>query len=361
MTGRFNIAVAEFAPVGGVDPAVAETVSQQVFRFLDDQANQISFEDVQVSNTNIGQITSAQQARSLARRINAQVVIYGDVSPLGDQVLLTPQFYVAEAFRADVGELNGQQKLAEPITLPQQGLTPNSDPVKLLQERTVIMTQFTKTLVYLAVDDLPLAREAIRQAIKHGEQQDPFEGQEVLYLFASEIARLQKDQASAQTFVDQALNLNPEYGRGFIAKANIYYDEGNLYQAVEYYRKAKGQPDQPYGAYIPEKANLGIGNSCWLQLQYVLQNSEPDPIGSAELEQCALQHYQEVIDFYKEQKEPETNVKEMAAWAYYSIATLLREPGQSVEAQRMYQEALRLTSNQELINRVNARLKEVKE
>lgn len=361
MHGRFNIAVAEFVPVGGVDPDVADTVSQQVFRFLDDQANQITFEDVRVSNTNIGQITSAQQARSLAQRINAQVVIYGDVSPVGDHVLLTPQFYVAEAFRADVGELNGQQKLAEPITLPQEGLSPDSDPVKLLQERTVIMTQFTKTLVYLAVDDLPLAREAIRQAIRHGEGQAPFEGQEVLYLFASEIARLQKDPESAQSFVDRALSLNPEYGRGYIAKANIYYDQEKLYQAKEYYEKARVQPDQPFGAYIPEKANLGIGNSCWVQLQYVLQNPEPDPIGSAELEKCAFQHYQEVIDFYKEQKEPETNLKEMAAWAYYGLGTLLREPSQAAEAERMYQEVLRLTSNEELKDRANARLKEVKE
>lgn len=361
MTGDFNIAVAQFAQTGDSTRDIAESVSQNVFRYLDDQANLITFEDVQVAHKNIRLISSAEEARELADRIHAQVVIYGDVTTVGDQVHLTPQFYVAEAFRANVSELNGQQRLAAPITFPLESiLTPSSVSMKLIQERTVIMTEFTKALVYLATDNLPLSQEAIDQAILHSEQQGRFEGQEVIYLFASEIARLQGNQESAQGYVNKALQLNPDYGRGYIAKANIYYDEGNLFQAKENYEKAQGLSGQPFGAYVVEKASLGIGNSCWVQLQHVRQNPVPDPLGSSELEQCALVNYQKVITLYRQQKNPERILKEMAAWAYYSVGAVDQQRDQPDEAQQMYDQALKLTRDQELIQRIEAGLKEVK-
>lgn len=359
MNGDFNIAVAQFSAVGDVDPNVAKSLSSQVFRFLNGEANKITFERIEVSDRNIGQIRSAQEARTLAKRINAQVVIYGDVTAVGEQVQLIPQFYVAEAFRSDASELNGQQKLEAPITLPKGGPDPVS--LELLRGRAVIMTQFTKALVYLAAEDLTRAKESISQAVQHSERQSPFAGQEVLYLFASHIARLQKDETSAQAFVDHALRLNPLYGRGYIAKANIYYDEGNLFQAIENYKLAADQPDQPFGAYVREKANLGIGNSCLLQYEGVLANREPDPVALAALKRCAFDHYQRVVDFYEQQKDPETNLTEMAAGAYYGLGRLLGEPFEAAGRRSMFERALQLTTDDDLKESIRADLKEVKE
>jgi tetratricopeptide (TPR) repeat protein len=361
MTGNFNIAVALFSQQGNAEPNVSQIVSQQLFRFLDDQAKLITFENVQVSHKNIGVITSAEEAKTLAQRINAQVVIYGDVTTFGEEARMTPQFYIAEAFRADVGELNGQQKLAAPISFPIGDLLdPTSMPMTLIQERTVIMTEFTKALVYLGLDNLPLAKEAVDQAMRSSESQGPFEGQEVLYLIASQIARLQGDQTSAEIFVNHALELNPQYGRGYIARANIYYDQDNLYQAIKTYKKAKELPNQPFGAYIVEKGSLGIGNSCWVQLQYVKQNPISDVAAIKDLQECARENYQQVIDSFEQQDKPETNIKEMAAQAYYGIATLLK-PDQPEEARRLYKRVLELTTDQDLIRRTNQRLQEMKE
>jgi tetratricopeptide (TPR) repeat protein len=361
MTGDFNIAVAEFSQLGEADTRVAPIISQQVFRFLDDQAKLITFEDVQVSHKNIGVITSAEEAKALSKRIHAQVIIYGDVTSLGNQVRFTPQFYVAEAFRSDVSELNGQQKLAAPITFSIESiLTTTPDPLDLIQERTVIMMEFTKALVYLATDNFLLAQEAIDQAIMHSEPQGPFEGQEVLYLFGSEITRLRGDKELAQRFVDEALKLNPNYGRGFIAQANIYYDQGNLYKAIMYYTKAKQLPNQPFGAYIVEKASLNIGNSCWVQLQYVLQKGGTGQSGSDNLELCALDNYQQVINAFTSQDNPETILKEMAAWAYYGVGTIDQQRDLAQDAKTMYEQALEITTDQELIQRIDAGLKEVK-
>jgi tetratricopeptide (TPR) repeat protein len=361
MTGDFNIAVAEFSQKGNAEPKVADIVSQQVFRFLDDQAKLITFEDVQVSHKNIRVITSAEEAKALAKRINAQVVIYGDVTAIGEEARLTPQFYIAEAFRADVSELNGQQKLAAPISFPIADiLNPTSVPMTLIQERTAIMTEFTKTLVYLALNNLPLAKESVDQAIQLSKSQGPFEGQEVLYLFASEIARLQKDQTSAEIFVNDALALNPQYGRGYIAMANIYYDQENLFQAKETYKKAQEVPNQPFGAYVVEKASLGIGNTCWVQLQYVQQNPTPDVAAIKGFQECVRENYQQVIDSFEQQDKPETILKEIAARAYYGLGALLQQD-QPEEARKKYSRVLELTTNQELIDHTNRRLQEIKE
>jgi len=358
MTGDFNIAVAEFKQVGDSETQVASILSQQVFRFLNDQAKLITFENVQVAHKNIGVISSAEEAKALAKKINAQVVLYGDVTTIGNQVRLTPQFYVAEAFRADAGELNGQQKLAASISF-QTGelLSSTSLSMTLLQERMTIMTEFAKALVFLAANKMLLAQEAIEQAIRHGEQQGPFEGEEILYLFGAHIARLQGDRATAQKNIDEALRLNPNYGRAYIAQAHIYYDEGNLYQAIEYFEKAKDLPNQPFGAFINEKADFGIGNSCWVKLQYVNQTPEPDP--SAELEDCVLNNYKQVIDSYKAQENPGANLTEITAWAYYGSGTVLQDRGQLQDAKSMYGQALDLTTDQDLIQLISPRLGEV--
>jgi len=359
MTGDFNIAVAEFAQVGDSETKVASILSQQVFRFLDDQAKLITFENVQVAHKNIGVITSAEEAKALAKKINAQVVIYADVNAVRDQVRLTPQFYIAEAFRANASELNGQQRLAAPITFPIDSiLSPADDPLQLMQERAVIMTEFTKSLVYLATENLPLSKEAIDKAILHSERQAPFEGREVLYLFASAIARLQGDKVAAQNFADEALRINPAYGRAYIAKANVYYgNDETLYQAMELYKKAKELPDQPIGAYILEKASLGIGNTCWVQLQHVQQTRNPDPIAVKDLEQCALDNYEQLIDLYTQNKNPEANLKEMAAWAYYGIGEIFESRDELQEAHKMYEQARQITTDPDLIQRIEIGLK----
>ena len=360
MTGDFNIAVAEFSQVGDTEPKVAEIVSQQVFRFLDDQAKLITIEDVQVSHRNIVLITSAEEADTLAQRIHAHVVIYGDVSLIGTQVRFTPQFYIAKAFRADASELNGQQRLAAPINfLVSELLDPISDPMALMQERATIMTAFTKALVFLKADKLPLAQEAIEQAILHGQQQSPFEGEEILYLFGAHISRLQGERDTAQEYVDEALRLNPNYGRAYISQAHIYYDEGNLYKAIEYFEKAKQLPDQPFDDFIDEKADFGIGNSCWVQLQFVNQTSEPDPSATADLEDCTLTYYKQVIVSFKTQEKPDANLTEITAWACYGTGTILQDRGQLQDAQRMYRQALDLATDQDLIELIKPRLQEV--
>ena len=144
LTGDFNIAVAEFAPKGDAND-VASIVSQRIFSFLDGQYLLSSFQDVQVEHDKIGVIAGAEEARALAKKINAHLVIYGDVTVINDQVLVTPQFYVVELHQVDVGEVNGEHKLAAPINLLIQDLVdPSSETLKTMEQNTSILIEFTK-------------------------------------------------------------------------------------------------------------------------------------------------------------------------------------------------------------------------
>ena len=292
-------------------------------------------------------------------------MIYGDVLPAGPgEARLTPQFYIAEDYRPDVSELNGQQKLAAPILLPVDNIfSTSTDSLKVLQELTVILTEFTKALVFLAINQLEPAQESVDKAIDRS-QHEAFEGKEVLYLFASQIARLDKNYELAFSNIQRALELNDNYGRAYIALANIYYDQGDYYSAKEIYKKADSLIDQPVGAYIDQKASLGIGNICSAQFQAVKRTENPDPAALDELEQleqCSRNSYESVVNFYRQQERPEKSLKELAARAYYGLGILDQETGQLQQAQQMLEQALQLATGEKLIQRAETRLPKVKE
>lgn len=364
MTGDFNIAVAEFVQTGDGN-GVAPIVSQRISGFLDGQYNQSSFEDVQVAHNRIGAIANAQEAKALAQKINAHLVIYGDVAVIDDQVLVTPQFYVVEVHQSDVGEVNGEHKLAARISFPKDDLVNTSEEaLETMQQSAAILTEFTKALVYLTAGtpgDLKLAETSIKNAIAESEDYGPFEGKEILYLFASDIARRQKDLNTAQIYIEEAMHLNDNYGRAYIAQANIYYDQGNLYEAINHYEQAKKLTDQPFGAYITEKASLGIGNSCNVQYQHIRRNDEVDEMTATALANCALDNYQIVINSYSQQAKPEFSLKEMAALAHYGSGIIYQEADQSPDAQQAYENVLNLTQNSYLLSRAQSRLEKVKE
>lgn len=363
MDGNFNIAVAEFIPKGEADKN-ASKVSQRIFDILNSQYMLSSFQKVQVEHDNIGPIGDPQAAAALAEQINAQLVIYGTVIWDNGQILVTPQFYVPASLQFDVNEVvNGEQTLAAPITLSETEVaSTSSEAFKAIEQNALVLTEFTKALVYLAArtpTDLALARDSIGKAIAAGDRYGDFAGKETLYLFASDIARRQHDFSKAQQQLDEAFRLNANYARAYIAQANLYYDQGNLYQAIEYSQRAKQQPDPPFGSYITEKASLNIGNSCWIQYQYARQNGATSQSGADDYAHCALDNYQQVIAAYTVSGRPDTNLQEMAAWAYYNSGTIYETWSDFQNAGAMYELVLKLTGDPELSQRATTSLKAV--
>lgn len=363
MDGDFNIAVAEFAYKGNAnDSQIAPAVSQRIFNSLTGQYMLSSFRDVQVEHDKIGVITDAEQARVLAAKINAHVVIWGDVAVFDGEVLVTPRFYIVESHTSDVGEVNGDHKFSDPIHFPVQDVTnPSADGLKTMQRITTILTEFTKTLVYLEAGqpkDLILAKTSIKEAIKNADSYGDFTGKEVLYLFASDIARRQGKLDQAQEELTKALHLNQQYGRAYIAQANIYYDQRNHYKAKNFYKQAIDIQDKPVGAYLLEKASTGLGNICFVQYEAILKNDPGDPVVT-ELAQCAIENYGAVIASYKQEPNSGGIARALAAGAYYSSGIVYQDQGKLELARSYYEEALKLTEDPGFKKQIETALQEV--
>ncbi len=259
---EFNIAVATFVAVPkSADPAVAEAASQMVFSFVDAEYRSSGLEKVNVAHEHIGAIHDYAEAERLANRINATVVIYGDVIVVGDQAALEPKFYVSDPFEPNVSEISGQHQLSLPVKFDtREILNFQSGVNEALRLKSSVLIDFTKGLAYLSNEDLQPALDSFEAAIASANSYGDFEGKEVLYLFASHVARKLKNYQLAQQYIDQALKINHAYARAYIGQANIYYSQLDFNLALKYYTDAMQIEDPPENALIPEKANLGIGN-----------------------------------------------------------------------------------------------------
>lgn len=357
MTGNFNIAVAQFGEItatGEIAPSLhSEQISNTLFNYLDSEFKGSTLGlTVQVSHHNMPLITEDLQAQALARRINADVVIYGNVYVAGDRAEFTPRFYVSE--QAYTRELIGQNELGLPIpfNVPELGA---NDPVNAeFKARTEVLLNFTKALVYFSQRDFTLAENVIQATIKAANKtSQPFAGKEVIYLLDSQIQLKQKKYELAHEALDQALSINSHYARAFLARGNIFYvqalemdfDPLLLDKALAEYKQAFSLPDQPEGAYIPIKAHTAMGNIIVVRAQ---QTKNPDLF----LE--AVGHYEYVISQYRQTKDP--FLKSYASIAYFGLGAAYERQGKTKEAVDNYWNAYKLSDDKQFKERIKQQI-----
>lgn len=97
------------------------------------------------------------------------------------------------------------------------------------------------------------------------------------------------------------------------------------------------------------------------QFHAVTQNGATNEPDAYDLAKCALDNYQAVINSYIQQENPEANLQEMAAWAYYGAGTIYQKQDQLQDASKMYEKSLSITTDQELIRRCKVSLEELKQ
>ncbi len=374
LKGQFNIAVAEFAEIPySPYPRVAPIASQRIFDFLESEYKLTRLgSEVDIVHEKIGVIADEEEARKLAQSINADVVIYGDVTLVGDKAAITLKFYVADSYRPTAGELTGAHPFALPTEFEAADIIGfDSDVNTALRQRTAILIDFTAGLAYFAANDRESALGRMKSAIRRAEPYGDFEGKEVLYLLAAESARLMGDFPTAQGYVDQALRINPSYGRARIAQGLIHYSKGLVHYtqglttcgqyefilALRDYDEAAGLADQPPSAYIIEKANLFRGHVNSYQYQVADDGAE-----KATLAAHALAYYQAVIHSYESAPQPlreHSSLRELAAWAYGMSGIVYYEEGRWGESLGAYWRALELTRDPEVSHIVRPRLEKL--
>ncbi|MBL8055587.1 MAG: tetratricopeptide repeat protein, partial [Anaerolineales bacterium] len=124
MTGAFNIAVAQFAPAEGDAAAAGQRLSQwaaeQVAADLAGRSEfQVWYDTDQLKaeqNVVIGVVASADEAAQAAARLDADVLIYGVITPQAEGfAALDLRFFVAPQQQRDLGGVGGQYVLNAPL------------------------------------------------------------------------------------------------------------------------------------------------------------------------------------------------------------------------------------------------------
>jgi len=363
MTGNYNIAIAQFGEIqadGKIKPSSkAEKISSTLFTFLDSEYQAAGLGlDVQVAHKNMPLILEDSQAKELAEKVHANIVIYGNIFVQDKEAEFSPRFYVAE--HPDTRELTGQDELAHPILFDISQLGVSSTVNAQLRFRTEILFNFTKSLIYFSEKDFDSALRAIQAAIFAAEKLDQsFAGQEVLYLVAAKIYRTEEDFDHAAQMLDKALELNPNYARAYLGRGNIYYVQATpprpynadlLQKAKTEYEMAYQAPNQPEGAYIPIKAHTGLGNV----LVVMAQKNSNDPSLFAE----AREHYQYVIDQYERTRDP--FLRSYAAICYFGIGAAYERQKNMDQARAAYLQAYDLSDDQDFKDRISKEISQLK-
>lgn len=332
MTGLFNIAVAHFGRINEQDQLVewpeGDKLSQAIYEQIGNELKGIPSIAgvVQVRHQGVGLVRGLTRedrgasAKAIADRLNAHLVIYGNLKDQQDGTAFVPEFYINEVKGAE--EILGSNQLGAPITskVTFKDLGGSLILGDTLQARTHVLTLFTIGLAYLTTGEYNKAIERFDQASQVSGWQDG-DGKEVVYLFLGTAYKSRNkagDREQARADYQKAIDLNPEYARAYIGLGNIAYaefsssttlDPAKLDEAWADYLKARNANFKPDSAHVEANLHVQIGNVYSLKAQ----TGNPEYYAKAEIE------YGQVIAEF-EKGEPE--LSELAAHAYSGMGVI---------------------------------------
>ena len=190
--------------------------------------------------TPMGVIATEDQAAALAKRIGAQMVIYGTLDPDQDPAAFTPRFYVDRVV-SETSEIIGGQNLGMPIayvTPIRFGETVTGDYFdSQLKPRARALVWFARGLALDVQGKFEEALGIFEEAERRLKPWPADQGQEVLYVFmgreamflapdANEKAGRFKSPDEAIAYAEarftEAQALNPSYDRAHLWLGNVY-------------------------------------------------------------------------------------------------------------------------------------------
>jgi hypothetical protein len=358
MTGNFRIAVVSFVEVGQSQKTqVGEQFAQEVYLRL-----QQTFDELKPDFTVtvwgpdqagrlVGQTPEqrANLAAQIAERIGANIVVYGNIESVSTSWQLTPEFYVAAENFYQAEEITGQYQLGTPLEV--DSLENPADRIEFsgkLTARTQALSYITIGLGYYAKRDFEKALTNFQAAEAVKDWEDG-EGRQVLYILNGNASIKLDDLEAAQTYYQQAIDLDHEYARGYIGLANVYYqlalqpfeetknpddtDIELLDLAIAMYEQALQAENQPPFADIASKAHFGLGQTYFM---YVY-------VGEDEVFNLAIGEFQSVIEDYADGTNP--RIREIAAESHARLALIYELSGYTKRAITEYQLAATLLND----------------
>lgn len=355
MTGDFRVAVADFAIAGNSGQASAGTeLAEGVYLKLNESLSEINkdFTITIWSPNKVGKIEGstpekrAESAEKIAKRIGADILVYGFIDMSKPVWEITPEFYVASENFYEAEEITGQYQIGETFSLAgQEDVARRIELSNKYEARSQAIARITIGLAYFSLRDYQNAFETFQSAENISEW-DESQGKEVLYLLVGNAAMKSKDFNTSIIELNKALVIDPDYGRPLITLGSVYYlqalepfdktkkasdiDLELLDKAIEKYNQALQAKHQPALSDIPTKVHFGLGQ-CYLMQSY---SGMDTPLGKA------VDEFQKVINNYKNGKNP--RIREITAEAHARLGLIYDLSGYSSDAAQEYQLAAEL-------------------
>lgn len=331
MGARFNVAVAEVGEMDAEGRMHRSEDGQLLSKWIFDElvAANGKYEDSGVEiwhdslsllekRVKLGMVSGktpedrAEAASELASKVDADVVIYGHLTPHESPAEFVLEFYVKPRVRGEANVTIGRYQLGDPIIIPE-----NFDRTDTLAKEALGTRVANRAsalfwlLLGLREDLLGLPEEALavfqqaEEGLTRWKEQD--EGKEILYFFRGRELLFLKRDVEAEEALEKALQSNPRYARAHIVLGSVYFLRAqNLLLAAE-------QPLEPE------------------DLERVNSNLEQ-----------AINNYQKGLELAEESQEPlmEIIARLALAMSYYRQGDTYFVLGDDVEANRFFNVAI---------------------
>lgn len=350
MTGDFRIAIAGFAEKGrsgdsGIGTELAQGVYlrlEQAFDGLGPELTITVWGPDQVGTIK-GQNSEerASSAARVAKKVGADVIVYGIVDVTNAMWQVTPEFYVSAENFYQAEEITGQHELGTPLPIAGRGNI--ADRIKVSREldaRIKALSHVTIGLAHYSVRDFEEALASFQSAEGIPEWGDN-EGRQVLYILSGNAAMKCDDLSLARAYYQKSVRLDPDYSRGYMGLANVYYrlalkpfeetsdpsntDASLITLAIETYEQAASAANQPPLSDISTKVHFGLGQAYLMQVYS----------GHEEAFDRATAEFEVVVEDYADGANP--RVREIAAESHARLALIYELSGYTTRAIEEYQ------------------------
>jgi tetratricopeptide (TPR) repeat protein len=376
----FNIAITSFQIIGDSHNAeysrdLAETLIQLLEEEVEkiDRAANINF----VFLKDLGPIAGntleerASNAQSLAKQINANIVIYGIITINQDwEATVKPEFYVSRNDEFDAAaEIvdHSRPGLAMdgayyPIvfSIPKiNNITQQSSLSMKLGKVFQVLTEIMLGLSYYTIGESSNAEFSFQSALSTTLSIEEWKNNDLIYVMLGNALGRQLEYQRAEESYNKAIKDNPLYSRAYIGLGETYfmqalgdpkqdtYDDVEvtlLDKAATMYQQALAEGmEQPPLSNIAAKAHFGLGRTHFMK---IFKQSEADNIpASLEIFSIATDHYRFVIDECKRHhcdQGADFWLQDLTAQSYANLGLIHVIANDLEEAATLYKAAIEL-------------------
>ncbi len=317
MQGQFNIAIAQFGESDASGHVRETDDSRTLSTWLYDQLNAVYAEtpDVPLADSveiwhdtrtdtaqNIplhairGDTPAAREenARKLAERIGAHMVIYGYLVEDEENSGLDLEFYLAPKVNDETAAIVGPHRLGSPVSVPLP--FDADDPItnvvvtERLRTRTEALFWLTVGLTQEVLGRTEDALSTFRRAEAALADWTPDEGRELLYFFIGREELFLGNDEAAEAAFREAIALNPDYARAYNGLGSAHFlrsqrvppadrlaEPSDLATAITNYEEALALARAQANAQIEHLALLSLGTAYRLEGESYYLRSEFQP------------------------------------------------------------------------------------